>query len=235
MKNLRRAIVGALFVVFLSFSATKSAMAQDPVKVAPDHYKVLLDNDRVRVLEAHVKPGEKTAMHSHPATVIYSFTDAKTKFTFPGAKSQTRAFKAGDVVWAAAEKHAGENTGSTEAHVLIFELKGGKSGQTAKGADPVRVDPKHFKVRLNNATVRVLEFTAKPGDKIPMHTHPGYVAYNFSGGKTTFSFPDGRAAEREATAGSATWNESEAHAAQIGYDAHGLLVELKSLRAKPKK
>ena len=81
MKNLSRAIVGALFVVFLSFSAMKSAMAQDPVKVAPDHYKVLLDNDRVRVLEVHVRPGEKTAMHSHPATIIYSFTDAKTKFT----------------------------------------------------------------------------------------------------------------------------------------------------------
>lgn len=235
MKNLNRAIMGVLFVTLLAI-ATKSAMAQDPVKVAPDIYKVLLENDRVRVLEAHVKPGEKTAMHSHPATVIYSFTDAKTKFTLAGRKSQVREFKAGAVVWGAAEKHAGENTGTSETHVLIVELKGGKSGKMAKGADPVKADPKAFKVRLNNARVRVLEFRGKPGDKFPMHSHPDYVAYTFSGGKTTYSFPDGKTAERQVTASSVTWNESETHAGQIGdTETHSLLVELKATRATPKK
>ena len=235
MKNLNRAIMSVLFVTLLAI-ATKSAMAQDPVKVAPDIYKVLLENDRVRVLEAHVKPGEKSAMHSHPANVTYFFTDAKAKFTPPSGKSAVRELKAGTVNWSAAEKHAGENTGTTETHVLIVELKGGKSGKTAKGADPVKADPKAFKVLLNNARVRVLEFRGKPGDKFPMHSHPDYVAYTFSGGKTTYSFPDGKTAERQVTAGSATWNESETHAGQIGdTETHTLLVELKAPPAKPKK
>jgi quercetin dioxygenase-like cupin family protein len=90
-------------------------------------------------------------------------------------------------------------------------------------------------VRLNNASVRVLEFRAKPGEKLPMHTHPAYVNYNFTGGKTTFTFPDGKTAVRDSAAGSVTWNESEAHAGQIGdTESHGLLVEFKAHRGKSK-
>lgn len=44
-------------------------MAGDAVSVAPDHYKVLEENDRVRILEFRGGPGAKTAMHSHPAMV----------------------------------------------------------------------------------------------------------------------------------------------------------------------
>jgi hypothetical protein len=43
----------------------------DPVKVAPKMYKVLLENHRVRVLEARVKPGVTAPMHSHPGSVVY--------------------------------------------------------------------------------------------------------------------------------------------------------------------
>ena len=35
------------------------AFGQDPVKITPQFYKVLLENDQVRVLEYRIKPGEK--------------------------------------------------------------------------------------------------------------------------------------------------------------------------------
>ena len=35
-------------------------MADDAVSVAPHVYKVLLENDRVRVLDSRMKPGETT-------------------------------------------------------------------------------------------------------------------------------------------------------------------------------
>ncbi|HEX2170445.1 MAG TPA: hypothetical protein VHF65_09110, partial [Nitrososphaera sp.] len=38
----------------------------DAVKVAPDSYKVVLENDAVRVLEVRIKQGTKSEMHSHP-------------------------------------------------------------------------------------------------------------------------------------------------------------------------
>jgi quercetin dioxygenase-like cupin family protein len=167
-------------------------------------------------------------MHEHPASVEYFFTDAKAKFTLASGKSETRELKADTIVWGEAEKHASENTGTTEGHVLIFELKGGKSGKTEKGADAVKVDSKHFKVRLNNARVRVLEFTAKPHEKVPMHSHPDYVTYNFTSGKTKFSSSDGKTGERESAAGSATWRPSETHVAEMGNsETHNLLIELK--------
>jgi quercetin dioxygenase-like cupin family protein len=45
-------------------------MEQDLVKVAPKICKVLLENDRVRVLEIRFKPGGKLPMHSHPAYIV---------------------------------------------------------------------------------------------------------------------------------------------------------------------
>ena len=39
------------------------AFAQDPVKTSPQFYKVLLENDQVRVIEYRLKAGEKEAMH----------------------------------------------------------------------------------------------------------------------------------------------------------------------------
>jgi hypothetical protein len=44
-----------------------AAFAQDPVKTSPQCYKVLLENDQVRVLEYHLKAGEKEPMHLHPS------------------------------------------------------------------------------------------------------------------------------------------------------------------------
>jgi quercetin dioxygenase-like cupin family protein len=62
--------------------ACAAARAQDPVKTSPQYYKVLLENERVRVLEYRLKPGEKEAMHSHPAGVVYVLSGAKLKFTY---------------------------------------------------------------------------------------------------------------------------------------------------------
>ena len=43
----------------------------DGVIAAPDHHKVLFDNDRVRVIETIVKVGDTTPVHTHPRTVMY--------------------------------------------------------------------------------------------------------------------------------------------------------------------
>lgn len=58
-----------VLAVFLSLSAP--ALAQDPTKVSQETHKVILENDRVRVLEVRVKAGEKVPTHSHPANVVY--------------------------------------------------------------------------------------------------------------------------------------------------------------------
>ena len=67
--------------------AAGTVQAQDPVKVAPTHFTVLLENERVRVLDFNSRAGVKIPMHSHPAYVSYSISGAgKTKFTSADGK-----------------------------------------------------------------------------------------------------------------------------------------------------
>ncbi len=95
----------------------------DAAKVASESYKVLLENDRVRVLEYRIKPGKKNAMHSHPDFLLYALIPEKFKLTFPDGKTIDSEAKAGEVLFYEAETHAYENVGSTEAHGFLIELK----------------------------------------------------------------------------------------------------------------
>ena len=99
------------------------AHAQDPIKTDGDNYRVILENDRVRVLEHRDKPGEKTRQHQHPAFVLYAISAFKRMITLPDGKVIMREFKAGDMLYSDAQTHVGENIGQTETHVIVVELK----------------------------------------------------------------------------------------------------------------
>ena len=66
----------------------------DAMSVAPDHYKVLEENDRVRVLEYRGGPGAKTAMHSHPAVVAVPVTN-DVRFTLANNQTMEISLSAG--------------------------------------------------------------------------------------------------------------------------------------------
>ncbi len=97
--------------------------AQGPVKVSPQCYKVLLENDPVRVLEYRLKAGEKEPMHSHAAGVVYVLSGAKLKFSYPDGRTEERAAATGETIWRNPTTHAVENVGNTEAHVIAIDLK----------------------------------------------------------------------------------------------------------------
>jgi len=104
--------------------AAGTAQAQDPVKVSPDHFTVLLENERVRVLDFHSKAGDKIPMHSHPAYISYSISGAgKTKFTSKDGKVKDQSAKTGQATWHEPETHASEYEGTGSTHVLLVELK----------------------------------------------------------------------------------------------------------------
>src|SRR5437762_14374420 len=85
--------------------------AQDPVKTSPQLYKVLLENDQVRVLEYRLKAGEKEPMHSHPAGVVYVLGGGKIKFTYPDGRSEVKAAATGETIWREPVTDAVENVG----------------------------------------------------------------------------------------------------------------------------
>ena len=98
-------------------------MAEDAVKVAPHVYRVIMENDRVRVLDTTMKPGDTTAMHSHPAVVVDAISGGKFKFTSPDGQSMEMDVPAGQAMYMDASEHATENVGTTEGHVILVELK----------------------------------------------------------------------------------------------------------------
>lgn len=123
-----------LLLMVLVGLAVFTARAQDPVKVDPKHYKVVFENDQVRVLRIHYGVHEKSVMHEHPNAVAVSLTDFRTKFTFPNGKSSERAMKAGQALWTPAEKHLPENVGSTPVDLVLVEQKPkAAAGPTAAG------------------------------------------------------------------------------------------------------
>ena len=97
--------------------------AQDPVKTSPQYYKVLLENDQVRVLEYRLKAGEKEPMHSHPGGVVYVLSGATLKFSYPDGRTEEKAAATGETIWRDPVTHAVENTGKTEAHAIAIDLK----------------------------------------------------------------------------------------------------------------
>lgn len=109
-----------MFALILSAGA---ATAQDPVPLYPDNYKVLLENERVRVLDFQLKKGAKEDFHAHPAAVTYVLAPFKIRFTFPDGTTRIREARAGELFYGDALTHASENIGETDAHGLLIEMK----------------------------------------------------------------------------------------------------------------
>lgn len=107
-------------------------MKLDPVTTNPDNYKVVFENDQVRVLEYKDKPGHLTTPHEHPDSVMYTLSSFRRRLI--SDKGQTEVeIAAGTTGWLAAQKHAGENIGDTDTHVIFVELKGSQSNEDILG------------------------------------------------------------------------------------------------------
>lgn len=112
-----------LLCLLFIFATYVGVWAQDPTKTDGDKYKVVFENDRVRILEYKDKPGDKTTMHAHPDFVVVARSAFSRQLTLPGGKTMKRDFEPGEVMWTDAQSHIGENIGNTNTDVLIIEFK----------------------------------------------------------------------------------------------------------------
>ena len=58
--------------------------------------------------------------------------------------------------------------------------------------DPVKVDSAHYKVLVDNASVRVLKISYPAGAKSQMHQHPESIVVPLADSKVLFTLPDGK-------------------------------------------
>src|SRR5713226_5679230 len=95
----------------------------DAIKAAPHAYKVLLENDRVRVLEYRGGPGVKAEMHSHPDLVAVAISGGKVRFTLSDGQTQDADLGNGEAGFFDATDHMTENVGTSDIHIVLIELK----------------------------------------------------------------------------------------------------------------
>jgi hypothetical protein len=110
-------------------------MDLDPVQTNPDHYKVVFENDRVRVLEYTDRPGDRTTPHEHPDSVMHTLSSFRRRLS-SGGQQRDVDMPAGMTGWLPAQRHSGENIGDTDTHVLFVELKEGATGTSGSSLGP---------------------------------------------------------------------------------------------------
>ncbi len=84
--------------------------------------KVIMENDRVHVVDILFKPNDKAPTHSHPDHMVYVLKGGKLKLTTSG-KADTYDLKAGQAMFFKAVSHEVENIGKTDVELLVVELK----------------------------------------------------------------------------------------------------------------
>jgi hypothetical protein len=106
--------------------------ALDALVAAPEHHKLVLDNDRVRVLDTRIPAGDVVPVHTHRWPAVYytisggDFVryDAEGKVLLdtriqPNPTGQPARFIE------CLPPHSVENVGASEIHLISVELKTG--------------------------------------------------------------------------------------------------------------
>ncbi len=109
--------------------------SDDPAVTDPELYKVIFENDRVRVLEYRDQPGDETHPHRHPDSVMYTLTSFRRRIS-DGHREVEVDIPAGAVRWLGAQEHSGHNVGETPTHNILIELR-----EPAPSASPAVLGP----------------------------------------------------------------------------------------------
>jgi len=173
--------------------ATPQSQDVDAVKAAPGLYTVAKDSMGIRVLNIEYKPGDSSAMHSHPDNAIYVIDGGKGEFTAKDGSKQVLEFKPGMAAISGAETHSVKNIGTTTLKAILVEVNRPNQAANSFDAalDATKVASKFYKVVQDSLNIRIVMVDYKPGAESALHSHPDLVMYVISPAKTEFTAKDG--------------------------------------------
>lgn len=210
----------------LSFALAACAFAQTPPPI---------DNDQTRVVVAHDQPHKKTAPHEHKLNRVMVYLNAgQQEIVSADGKKNTLVYKAGDVKWSPASgTHTSEVVSDNPVTIVEVEVK--KPGDPAKkvttALDPLKVDPKDYKLEFENDQVRVVRVKFPPHGGAPMHEHQlNRVVVLLTDQNTRLTLPDGKVDSSVHQAGEAVWGGPTQHKEDNLMDKpfEAIIVEFKS-------
>jgi hypothetical protein len=100
-----------------------AAMDLDAVRIDPARYKVVLENELVRVVRLGFGPHEGGLMVTHPPRVLVTLTDVAVKLVFADGHCDERGAPAGVAAWLETETLQTENAGAVALEVILVEPK----------------------------------------------------------------------------------------------------------------
>ena len=194
-----RLIISTLLLLIVSCSGSKEKLLL-PEEVSPDVYKVLLDNEDVKVLEVTFEPGQSDNMHDHYPVTFYLLQGGKAQVTLPDGTVNEGEFPTGFTGHNTEKvRHQVKNIGENTIKILLVERK--KSHPTSESIEklilPEEVSPDVYQVVLENDDVKVLNVTFAPGQGDNVHEHGVITYYGIKGGKLQNTLADGTVKEME--------------------------------------
>lgn len=149
------------------FSAASSLLAQP-------HSDVLYDNAHVRVLKTTIEPHQPAPLQQRPLDRVSIYLDGgQLKRTTPDGRAEKLEVKSGDVRWSpAGVSYFNETAGDQPFQLIEIELKGKPQPPvTISDLDPLKIDPKHYQLALENDRVRVARVRFGPLENGVVHQH----------------------------------------------------------------
>ena len=206
------------------------ALAAIPVEPSA----TLFDNDQVKAVRALEKAHVKGKFHEHKTNRVMIYLQAgRQRFEYQdGRKPAVFDYKAGEVKWSPPEgMHSPEVVSDQPFNIIEVELKKPGTGKKITSAlDPVKIDPKHYKVEFENDQVRVIRARMGPHEAVPLHEHTlNRVTVFMTDQNIRATDPDGKVETMQHKAGDVTWNAPHTHKEQNLSDApfEVLVVEVK--------
>ena len=205
-----------------------------PIAVFAQTARTVVDNDQVKVLSVDVAPHQKTKLHDHKVNrVMIYLQPGKQTIDYQDGKKALLNWKAGEAKWSPASgMHIAEITSDQPITIIEVELK--NTGTSAKAGsqalDPLKVDPKHYKLEFENAQVRVFRVKVGPKETIPLHEHAlNRVVTYLTEQKVEVKTPDGKKELSQHHTGEASWGGPAKHTEVNLNDSlmEALVVELK--------
>lgn len=191
------------------------------VAALPAAAQVEIDNDWVRVSRVHIAPHETASVDARLPAVAVVLGDLRDGPTL--RKWGDVYYRNGDTV------ERDENSGDAPAQLILIELKPGAPKSPPVKLDPVRLDPEHHIVVLENDRVRAIRTILIPHLRSPLHEHPHYVVVYLTDLHTTMTLADGRAIDNPRKPGDIAWRDALSHVTEnIGAKtAEEIQVEIK--------
>jgi hypothetical protein len=170
----------------------------------------VLRNEKVRVLEYRLGPGETAAITGGLPDVTVYLSGQSAEFTPAGGSSSSLALNRGDTVFSPAQNGNIKNTGTTELHFVRAEFPTDGLVETwgTTGLSP------NYKLLIENRYARVYDIRIPAGTREPQHTHHARVVVCLSGAELKHLMPDGREEPSSLKTGEIVWRGGATHVGQ---------------------